>query len=66
MTLWIDTFDNEVEYGVTILLVRKMLTAGIVDRYEFAKIEQMQTTRYRPVFLHKLDGCHSVKKPPIP
>jgi len=45
-----DKFQNEVDFGVAMLIVREMLTAKIITRLEFVKIEKMYKTKYNPVF----------------
>ena len=45
-----DKFQDEVDFGVTMLLVREMLTAKIITQLEFTKIEKMYKAKYKPVF----------------
>jgi hypothetical protein len=43
-------FQNEVDFGIAMLLVREMLIAKLITQLEFAKIEKMYKAKYKPVF----------------
>jgi len=43
-------FQNELDYGVTMLLIGEMLTAELINKAEFAKLEKLYTERFHPLF----------------
>ena len=57
-----DKFQNEVDFGVAMLIVREMLTEKIITQLEFAKIEKMYKTKYKPVF-QGISSLESRNKP---
>ena len=53
-----EQFQNEIDYGMAMALVREMLECGVIDRQDFMKADKMYVDRYRPVI-------HSVMPPKL-
>ena len=50
MVLSKEQFQNEVDYGAVILLLKEMLDAGLINKTEYIKIDKMYIEKYAPVF----------------
>jgi len=48
-----EQFQNEVDYGAVMLLVKEMLAAGIINKTEYLKIDKMYTEKYAPFFRYE-------------
>lgn len=42
--------QREIDYGVAIRIWKELLTAGIINRHDFAKINKLYIDRYNPNF----------------
>jgi len=47
-----EQFQNEVDYGAVVLLLKEMLSAGLINKAEYIKIDKMYIEKYKPIFRH--------------
>ena len=50
MILSKEQFQNEVDYGTAMLLIREMMDAGLINKSEYIKIDKMYIEKYQPFF----------------
>ncbi len=49
MVLNEEKFQSEVYYGTVMLLIKEWLTAGLITKTEYAKIERLYADKYNPI-----------------